>query len=120
MNPGPSKSSSLIFFHRNLNGIVAYDFAKISLIQSYALSYNNDIIFLSEPFFDSSIEASDPNINISEYNSVRSDHPSNTKTEDVRMFHKDYLLLIRRDDLCTLSECIVTEIKLGKKSIFFT
>ena len=36
------------------------------------------------------------------------------------MFYKDYLPLIRRDDLCVLSECIVTEIKLGGKSIFFT
>ena len=51
---------------------------------------------------------------------MRSDHPSNTKTEDVLMFYKDYLLLIRRDDLCTLSECIVTEIKFGIKFIFFT
>ena len=40
----------------------------ISLIQSYALSYNTDIIFLSETFLDSRIEASDPNINISGYN----------------------------------------------------
>ena len=36
------------------------------------------------------------------------------------MFYKDYLPVVRRDDLCALSECIVTETKLGKKSIFFT
>ena len=30
-----------------------------------------------------------------------------------------YLPVIRRDDLCALSEYIATEIKLGKKSIFF-
>ena len=34
LNPGPMKSSSLTFFHWNLNGIAANDFAKISLIQS--------------------------------------------------------------------------------------
>ena len=50
---------------------------------------------------------------------MRSDNPSNTKTEDVLMFHKDYLLLIRRDDLCTLSECIVTEINWGKNLYFY-
>ena len=38
----------------------------LSLVQSYALSYNTDIKFLSETFVDSSIEAIDPNINISE------------------------------------------------------
>ena len=90
-------------------------------MQFYGLSYNTDIILLSENFLDSSIEASDPNIiNISGYNSLRSDHPSNTKRGGVCMFHKDYLPVIRRDDLCALSKCIVTKIKLGKESIFAT
>ena len=79
---------------------MAHDFATISLIKFYALSYNTDVIFLSETFLDSSIEASDPNINISGYNSLRSDYPSNTKRGGVCMFYKDYLPVIRRDDLC--------------------
>ena len=33
LNPGPKKSFSLTFFHWNLNGIAAHDFAKIFLIQ---------------------------------------------------------------------------------------
>ena len=120
MKPGVKKSSSLTFFHGNLNGIAAHDFAKIYLIQSYALSYNTGIIFLSETFLDSSIDASDPNINISGHNSLRSDHPSNSKKGGMCMFYKDYLPVVRLDDLCALSECIVSEIKFGKKSIFFT
>ena len=51
---------------------------------------------------------------------MRSDHPSNTKRGGVCMFHKDYLSVTRRDDLFALSECIATEIKVEKKSIFFT
>ena len=35
------------------------------------------------------------------------------------MFYKDCLPVIRRDDLCALTKCIASEIKLGKKSIFF-
>ena len=111
MNPNPKKPSSLTFFHRDLNGITAHDFDKISLIQSYALSYNTDIIFLPEIFFYSSVEASDPNNNFPGYNSLRSDHPSNTR-RGVCMFY-------RRDDHCAFTECIVTEIRLEKKSIFF-
>ena len=99
-NPGPKKSASLTFFQWDLNGIAVHDFAKISLIQSYALSCNTDIIFFSETFLDSSIEASDSNINISGYNSLRSDHPSNIREGGVCMFYKDYLPVIRRDDLC--------------------
>ena len=59
-------------------------------------------------------------MNISGYNSLRSDHSSNIKRRGVCMFYKDYLPVIICDDLCPLSECIVTEVKFGKKSIFFT
>ena len=90
------------------------------MTQSYALSYNTGIIFLSETFLDSSIEANDANINISKYNSLRSDHPSNTKGGGVCMFYKDYFPIIKHDDLCALSEGTVNEIKLGKKTVFFT
>ena len=111
LNPGPKKSSSLSFFHWNLNETAAHDFAKISFIQSYGLSYNTDIIFLSETFLDLSIEASDPNINISGHNSLRSDHPPNIKRGGVCMFYKD--------NMCALSECIITKVELWKKSIYF-
>ena len=36
------------------------------------------------------------------------------------MFYKDYLPVIRRDDLCALTECIVVEVNLERKSLFFT
>ena len=75
MNPGAKKSSCLPFFHWNLNGTAAHDFAKISLIQSHALSCNIDIIFLSETFPDSSIETSKPKLNIFGHNLLRSGHP---------------------------------------------
>ena len=120
LNPGPNKSSSLTFFHWNLNGIAAHDFSKISLIQSHALSYNIDIIFLSETFLDSSIETNNPKLNIPGYNLLRSDHPSNIKRGGVCMFYKDYLPVIRRHDLCALTECIVVEVNSGTKSLFFT
>ena len=120
MNPGPKKSSSLSFFHWNLNAIAAHDFAKISLIQSHALFYNIDIIFLSEKFLDSSIEANNPKLNIPGYTLLRSDHPSNIKGGGVCMFYKDCLPVIRCDDLYALTECIAVEVNLGTKSLFFT
>ena len=36
------------------------------------------------------------------------------------MFYKDHLPIIRHDDLCALSKCIVVEVNLGTKSLFFT
>ena len=120
LNPGPNKSSSLSFLHWNINRIAAHDFSKLVLIQSHAASHNTDIIFLSETFLDSTTEVNDPKINIPGYNLLRCDHPSNLKRAGVCMFYKEYLPINRHDDLCTLTECIVTELNLGKKSVFFT
>jgi len=39
LNPEPKKSSSLSFFHWNVNGIAAHDFSKLAL-QSHAISHN--------------------------------------------------------------------------------
>ena len=119
-NPGPKKSSSLSFFHWNLNGITAHDFEKISLIQSHALFYNIDIIFLSETFLDLSIEINNPKLNLPDYTLWWSDYPSKIKRGGVCMFYKDYLPVIRRDDLSTLTEHIVVGVNLGTKSLFFT
>ena len=48
-NPGP-KYSSLRFCHWNLNGLVAHDCIKITLIQAYITDQNFDIVCLSEAF----------------------------------------------------------------------
>ena len=53
---------------------------------------------------NSSIESSDLNISVPGYNSLRSDHPSNNKKGGVCMFYKDYQHVIRRNDLCSLTE----------------
>ena len=66
------------------------------------------------------MEASNLNFNIPGYNSLCSDHPSNTKRGALRMFYKNYLCVTRPHDLCALTECIAREIKLWKKAIFFT
>ena len=103
LNPNLKKPSLLPFFHWSLNKIAARDFVKISFIQSHALFYNIDIIFLSETFLDLSIETNNPKLNIPGYTLLWSDHPSNIKRGGVCMFYKDYLPVIRRDDLCTLT-----------------
>ena len=55
------------------------------------------------------------------YNLLRCDRPSSSKRGGFCIFYKEYLPINRRDDLCTLTECIVTEINLGKKiSIFYS
>ena len=118
-NPGP-KYSSLTFCHWNLNGLTAHDSIKISLLQAYVTQHNYDIICLSETFLTSSIDSSDTRILIDGYNLIRSDHPSDSKRGGVCIYYKEHIPLIKRDDICTLDNCLVTEIRSQSAKCFLT
>ena len=70
--------------------------------------------------YDSSISNEDERIRIDSDNILRVDHPSNKKRGGVCMYYKEDIPIIKRDDLRTLKECLVTEIILGKKKLFFS
>ena len=106
-NPGP-KYSSLTFCHWNLNGFTAHDSIKISLLQAYILQHNYEIICLSKTFLSSSIESNDDRISIDGYSLIRSDHPSDSKRGGVCICYKEHIPLIKRDNICTLDNCLVT------------
>ena len=107
-NPGP-KYSSLTFCHWNLEGLTAHDSIKISLLQAYVTQHNYDIICLSETFLNFSIDSSDTRID--RYDLIRSDHPSNSKRVGVCIYYKEHISLSKQDDICTLDNCLVTEIR---------
>ena len=73
-----------------------------------------DIICLSETYLDSSIPFDDSNLEISGYNLIRSDHPSNNKRGGVCICYKNFLPL-RVYDINLLDECINSELKIGEK-----
>ena len=62
---------------------------------------NLDIIFLSETIFNSSLDSED-----------------DSKKEGVFVYHKDNIPLVKKDDLCTLNNCLFTEIR--SKKFFLT
>ena len=90
-----------------INGLTAHDSIKISLLQVYILQYNYGIICLSETFLNSSTESIDDRISIDGYNSIRSDRPS-------------HIPLIKGEDICTLDNCLVTEIRSKGENNFLT
>ena len=100
-NPGPKKNTKISFCHWNLNRIAAQNISKVSLLQ--------------ETFLDSSFNSLDDPINIKGYNLLRADHPNDNKRGEVCMYFKEHLPILRRDDLCNLPECFVTEIRMGTK-----
>ena len=90
------------------------------LIQTRVIVTNDyDIIDLTETFLDSSID-NDDRMSIPGYNLLRVDHPSNTKRGGVCIYYKDHHPIMKRNDLCQLHECLVTELRIGKKKCFFT
>ena len=94
-NRGPEKEKSHITFcHWNLNGLMAHNFIKVSLLHTLAVT-NDYIICLTETFLDSSIDNDDDRISIPGYNLLRADHPSNTK-RGVCIYYKDHLPIIKR------------------------
>ena len=118
-NPGP-KYSSVTSCYWNLNGLTAHDSTKISLLQAYITQHNYDIICLTETFLNSSILSDDNRIKIDAYNLIRSDHPSDSKKGGVYIYYKEHIPLILRDDINTLDNCLVTEIRSQNEKCFLT
>ena len=119
INPGP-KISSLTFCHWNLNGTAAHDFVKTSLIRWYIRERNIDIIYLSKTFLNSSLNKEDDRLKIEGYSFLRLDHPSGLKKGVVCVYYEEHVPVIRRGNLCTLNNCLVTEIRLENEKCFFT
>ena len=101
------------------NGLAAHDFIKVPLIEAFICTRNFDILCLSETFLDSKIDLNDENMNIAGYCILRANHPSNNKRRGVCIYFKQSLPLIKRDDLSTMQETIVTEISVENETCFF-
>ena len=119
INPG-LKYQSLNFCHWNSNGLTAHDSIESSLLQAYILQHNYDIICLSETFLNSSIKSNDDRISFDGYNLIRSGHPSDSKRSGVCIYYKEHIPLIKRDNICTLDNCLVMEIQSKGQKYFLT
>ena len=123
-NPGPSLGNCFKFCTWNLNSIAAYDFSRVSLINAYNTVNKYDIIALAETHLDSAIDLPDnfcqaSKLHIEGYSFIRRDHPANTKRGGVGLFYKDSLAIIERNDLELLSECLVCQLMIDRKKLFF-
>ena len=90
------------------------------MIEAFISTHKFDILCLSEIFLDSTIDLNDENINIDGNSILRADHPSNNIHGGFCIYFKQSLPLIRRDDVSTMQEAIVTEISVKNETCFFT
>ena len=117
MNPGPSHEC-LSFCSWNLNSICAHDFLRVSLIEAYNTVYNYDLIGIVETHLDNTVD--ETKLAIDGYSFYKSNHPQNGKQGGVGLYVKESFPARERNDLKTLSECIVCEIQIKGKKYFFT
>ena len=51
---------------------------------------------------------------------MRADHPSDSKKSGVYIYYKEHIPLIKRDNIYTLDNCLVTEIRSQGEECFLT
>ena len=124
-NPGPSypihQSGEVTpyfsFCNWNLNTLSKEEFSRVSLLNAHNTIHKYDIMSLCETSLGNE-EALPENI-FPGYLYHPCNHPSGEKKGGVGMFYKDTLPIIIRSDL-SFDECIVAELRFGRKKIFFT
>ena len=80
--------------------------------------YNYDLIAIFETHLDSSYNEN--KLRLNGYSFIKQNHPLDIKRGSVGLYFKETLPIKERPDLVPLPECIVCEIKIERKSIFFT
>ena len=98
--------------HWNLNGFLARNCKKFYLVEAFVVLNSIDTLCISEVFLDSSADNMYDGLKINDYTLVRSKYPSNTKRGGEAIYHKDDLPVIRRNDISSLIENIVLEMRL--------
>ena len=120
-NPGPGQNNFsggfFSFCNWNLNTLSKDDFYRISLLQAHNTNYNYDIISLCETSLNDSVQV--PENILPGYKFHACNHPGGDSSGGVGIFYKESLPLRIRQDL-SFDECIVTEMRFGRKKIFFT
>ena len=121
-NPGPNGNQEfstgfLSFCNWNLNTLSKDNFCRVSLLEAHNATFNYDIISLCETSLNGDIQV--PENILPGYLYHPLNHPDEKRSGGVGIFYKDTLPLRVRSDL-SFDECLVCELKFGRKKIFFT
>ena len=118
LNPGPGYQNHFFnFMTWNLNSLTKNDFERVRLIEAHNSLFDYDLISICETNLNDSLVTKVPKIDGYEFKSAN--HPGNTTHGGVGIFYKDSLPVTPRHDL-SFEECIVLELKFGRKKNFFT
>ena len=119
LNPGPlTPTKGFTFAQWNINSLGKDEFSRVNLLQSQNVIHNyNDIISLCETSLNDESQIPKPLMEGYEFKS--SNHPSGEKRGGVGIFYKETLPLTIKNYF-SFDECLVCEIHIGKKKIFYS
>ena len=100
----------------NLNSLAKDNFQRIRIIEAHNALFKYALISICEARLNDSVEL--PENLIDDNTFVPANNPANATHGGVGLFYKNSLPVIVRNDL-SFDESIVTEIKFGRKKIFF-
>ena len=119
INPGPPPPR-LSFATFNIDSLLARDGCKLPLIEGIDSVYKFDIFGICESYLTPAITNSKLIIDGFSPDPICADSPTEGRPRGgVCLFYKDHVPLKHRPDLEVLSECIVCEITIKKKQIFY-
>ena len=82
--------------------------------------HNYGMIYLLKTFLIFSIQSNDDRISTDRYNLITADHPNDSKSGGICIYYKQSIPLIKRDDICTLDNYLVTKIYSQGETILLT
>ena len=82
--------------------------------------HNFDVGCLSETFLNSFFENDGDRLKIDGYNLTRLSHRSNLWQGGICIYYKEHIPLVSGDDICTLSNCLVVEIRSNNEKCYLT
>ena len=118
IQPGPENCKNFLsFMNWNLNSLTKKNFERVHLLQAHNANFDYDIISICESNLTDSTMSQVPKFDGYQFVSVN--HPGNVARGGGAVFYKENLPVTFRRDL-SFNECIVLELKFGRKTIFFT
>ena len=118
-NPGPRNSrNTLKLMHWNLNSFKTSNFYRKTLIETFNLAMNYDVIAISESALHSDTENNELLLN--GYIPFRRDLPDDRQYGGILVYVKNSIACQERQDLETTTDQLILELTVDKKSVFIS
>ena len=118
IQPGPQLFPKLKIAYWNLGGLSTDNFIKKTSLEAFLSINKLDIMMIGETHLNDNFD--DRDLEIPGYTLKRCDHNENLPRGGVCVYYKSSLPISIKPDLTFLNECIVMELKVGRKKCFIT